>query len=201
MRKGRYAKGVTLLLVASMGFLAFGCYGKFQLTRNLHDVNQSVEDPYLRSAVTWLFVIPYALTGILDFTVFNLIEFWSGENPIDGASAKVTINGDGTAAMTVERQGKATVATVETFKGGALLSTLSIRDEGRGLVTSEFTIPGRGTVRTTAARLPDGSVEVTTLSRSGSKTERHPATEVEAYFARATRIAAELRPAGNPPPA
>jgi hypothetical protein len=95
--------------------------------------------------------------------------------------------------MTIGRQGEATVATVERFKGGTLLSTLSIRDEGKGLVTSEISVPGGETVKTSAATLPDGSVEVVTLSRSGSRTERHPAAAVEACLARASRIASEAR--------
>ncbi len=196
MGKGRFAKVVALLLVVSVGGLASGCFGKFQLTRKMYEINQSVDDKYVRSAVTWLFAIPYVLTGALDFFIFNLIEFWSGENPIaSGPSTKVFARGDERVTMTIRRQGEATVATIERVKAGALLSTLTIRDEGKGLVTSEFSVPGGETVRTSAATLKDGSVEVVTLSRSGSRTERHPASAVEAYFARASRIASEARQA------
>ena len=204
MRRGRFAKGVSLLLVVSVGWLASGCFGKFQLTRKLYEANQSVEDKYLRSAVTWLFVIPYALTGVLDIFLFNLIEFWSGENPIaEGPSTKVVAWGEETVTMTLAREGGATtLATIERRKGGALLSTLAIRDDGKGSVTSEMVAPGKETVRSTAAMLPDGSVEVVTLSRLGAKTERHPASAVETVLVRAARIASEVRQAlsGAPGP-
>ncbi|MDA8122406.1 MAG: DUF3332 family protein [Deltaproteobacteria bacterium] len=196
MAKSRFAKIVAVLLVVSVGGLASGCFGKFQLTRKMYEINQSVDDKYVRSAVTWLFVIPYVLTGTLDFCIFNLIEFWSGENPIAaGPSARVRAVGDERVAMTIGRQGGATVATVETFKAGVLLSTLTIRDDGKGIVTSELSVPGGETVRTSAATLPDGSVEVVTLSRSGSRTERHSASAVEARFARASRVASGARQA------
>lgn len=196
MGKGRFAKVVALLLVFSVGGLASGCFGKFQLTRKLYEVNQSVDDKYVRSAVTWLFIIPYGFSTFLDFFIFNLIEFWSGQNPIaSGPSTKVFARGDERVAMTIGRQGEATVATIERVKAGTLLSTLSIRDEGKGLVTSELSVPGGETVRTSAATLPDGSVEVVTLSRSGSRMERHPASAVEAFFARASRIASDARQA------
>src|SRR5512135_1794308 len=88
MRGSRFGKGIALMLVAAVGALSAGCFGKFQLTRNLYDINQSIDDKYVRSATTWIFVIPYALTGILDFVLFNVIEFWTGENPV--ASSPVT---------------------------------------------------------------------------------------------------------------
>lgn len=196
MRRYRFAKAVALLLAVSVGWLASGCFGKFQLTRKLYEANQSVEDKYLRSAVTWVFVIVpiYGVAALLDFLVFNLIEFWSGENPIvGGSSTKVYARGDETVTMTLAREGGATLATIERRKGGVLLSTLAVRDDGKGKVTSEMSAPGKETVRSTAAMLPDGSVEVITLSRLGAKTERHPASAVETVQARASRIAGEVR--------
>src|SRR4030065_881005 len=81
--KSRLGKVVALVLVVAVGVVfSPGCFGKFRLPRKLYDINQSVEDKYVRSAVTWLLIIPYGIAGFLDFAVFNLIEFWSGENPI-----------------------------------------------------------------------------------------------------------------------
>jgi len=194
MRRDRFAKVVALLLVASMGWVSSGCFGKFQLTRKLYEANQSVDDKYLRSAVTWLFLIPYALTGALDFFIFNLIEFWSGQNPIaEGPVTKIFARGDETVTMTLAREGGATLATIERRSGGTLLSALTVRDDGKGSVTSEQSAPGKETVRSTAAMLPDGSVEVVTHSRLGAETERHPASAVETVLVRASRVAGEVR--------
>src|SRR3972149_437379 len=121
MGKSRLGKVVALVLVVSVGIVfSAGCFGKFQLTRNLYDINKSGEEKYLRGAVTWLFVIPYALTGFLDFAVFNLIEFWSGETPIAaGPQARVYEKGDDRAGMTIAREGGATIATVERYHAGS----------------------------------------------------------------------------------
>ncbi len=81
---------MALVLAMSVGIVfSAGCYGKFQLTRSLYEVNRSVEDKYLRTVLTWVLIIPYGIAGLLDFAVFNLIEFWSGENPIVAAQTRV----------------------------------------------------------------------------------------------------------------
>ena len=84
MRGSRFGKGIALVLVAAVGTLSAGCFGKFQLTRKLYDVNQSIDEKYLRSAATWVLVIVpvYGVAALLDLIVFNVIEFWSGENPV-----------------------------------------------------------------------------------------------------------------------
>ena len=58
MRGSRFGKGIAMVLVAAVGALSAGCFGKFQLTRKLYDINQSIDEKYVRSAATWLFVIP-----------------------------------------------------------------------------------------------------------------------------------------------
>jgi len=64
--------------------LLTGCYGKFALTRKVYQINGQVSDKYLRSAVTWAFIIVpvYGVASFLDFVLFNTIEFWSGKNPV-----------------------------------------------------------------------------------------------------------------------
>ncbi|MCX7990907.1 MAG: DUF3332 domain-containing protein [Proteobacteria bacterium] len=62
----------------------YGCFGKFNLTRKVYDINSKVSDKFLRSAVTWAFIIipVYGISALLDFVLFNTIEFWTGKNPI-----------------------------------------------------------------------------------------------------------------------
>jgi len=62
-----------------------GCFGSFQLTRSVYQWNESVTPN--KFAQTLLFygmnVVPvYGAAGFLDFFVFNLVEFWSGSNPM-----------------------------------------------------------------------------------------------------------------------
>ncbi|MGZ8447359.1 MAG: DUF3332 family protein [Candidatus Deferrimicrobiaceae bacterium] len=195
MGKGRLGKVVALALVVSVGVVvSAGCFGKFQLTRNLYDINKSVEDQYVRSAVTWLFVIPYALTGFLDFAVFNLIEFWSGENPIAaGTQARVYEKGDERAEVTIAREGGATVATVARYRAGSLVSTLRIRDEGAGSVTADLVEEGKVSRTTTATQAQDGSISVAVVSSSGTETTRYSPTTVETYRARVARLSRDVR--------
>lgn len=59
-----------------------GCYGKFALTRKLYALNGEINEKHLRSAFTWVLIFPCGILGLVDFAVFNTIEFWSGNNPL-----------------------------------------------------------------------------------------------------------------------
>ena len=197
MQKSRFGRVVAHVLVMSVGIVfSASCYGKFQLTRTLYDINTSVQDKYVRSAVTWLLIIPYGIAGFRDFAVFNLIEFWSGENPIvSGPQTRVYAKGDDRAVMTIAREGGATVATVERYHAGSLVSTLRIRDDGAGTVTSELIEDGKVSRTMTARQATDGSVFVATVSSLGTETTRYSPNAVETHRARVARIAGEVREA------
>lgn len=193
MRGSRFGKGIALLLVAAVGALSAGCFGKFQLTRKLYDINQSIDDKYVRSAATWIFIIPYAVTGLLDFVIFNVIEFWTGENPVDSAQVtKVYAQGNGKAVLTLSRDGSATVAVIERYEGERLVSTLRVRDDGMGKVAAVETAAGGKVREISAAAASDGSVDVTVATAAGTGTERYAAPAVRAQETRAARIASEV---------
>ena len=84
-------RGVAILLLCAMApFLFSGCYGKFQLTKNIYDWNGKVsENRWAKSLLMWgLLIIPVYGVGMLgDAIIFNLIEFWGGENPIHASTA------------------------------------------------------------------------------------------------------------------
>jgi len=193
MRGSRFGKGIALVLVAAVGTLSAGCFGKFQLTKKLYDINQSIDEKYVRSAATWIFIIPYALTGILDFVLFNVIEFWTGENPVVEAKVtKVYANGNGRAVLALSRDGSATVAVIERYEGEKLVSTLRIRDDGRGKVTMVETAAGEKVREVSAVAASDGAVDVTVATAAGTDTERYEATVLRAQVAHAARIASEV---------
>jgi len=199
MGKSRLGKVVALVLVVSVGVVfSAGCFGKFQLTRKVYDINKSVEDKYLRSAVTWLLVIipVYGLAGLLDFILFNVIEFWSGENPIvSGPQTRVYAKGDDRAVMTIDREDGATVATVAQYRAGSLVSTLRIRDDGAGSVTADLVEDGNVVRTTKALQAPDGSVSVAAVSASGTESTRYSASAVETHRARVARLSRDVREA------
>jgi hypothetical protein len=193
MRGSRFGKGIAMVLVAAVGALSAGCFGKFQLTRKLYDINQSIDEKYVRSAVTWLFVIPYAITGLLDFIVFNVIEFWSGENPVASAPVtKVFAQGNGKTVLTLSRDGSGTVAVIERYEGERLVSTLRVRDDGQGKVAAIETAAGRKVREVSAVAASDGSVDVTVATAAGTDTEKYAAPAVRAQRTRVARIAAEV---------
>jgi Domain of unknown function (DUF3332) len=198
MRRSRFGKGIAIVLAAAVGALSAGCFGKFQLTRKLYDVNQSIDDKYVRSAATWIFVIPYALTGILDLVIFNVIEFWTGENPVVSTPVtKVYAQGNGRTVLTISRDGSATVAVIERYQGERLVSTLRVRDDGMGKVAAVETAAGKEVREVVALAASDGSVDVTVATAAGTNTERYAAPAVRAQEMRAARIASEVAQASR----
>jgi len=198
MRGSRFGKGIALMLVAAVGALSAGGFGKFQLTRKLYDVNSAIDDKYVRSAATWIFVIPYAVTGLLDLVIFNVIEFWTGENPVVSAPVtKVYAQGTERTVLTLSRDGSATVAVIERYEGGELVSTLRVRDDGAGKVAAVETAAGRKVREVVAVSASDGSVDVTVATPAGTGTERYAAQVVRAQEARTARIASEVERASR----
>jgi hypothetical protein len=74
-----------LAAVVLVSFFATGCTGSFNLTRKVYDLHRSQDDKWSDE----LFFLVVALLPIYGFAtfadafVFNSIEFWTDENPID----------------------------------------------------------------------------------------------------------------------
>jgi hypothetical protein len=78
-------KTVSVVLILSLSlFLLPGCYGNFNLVRDIYKWNGTVGDKWVNSIVTWvLIIVPvYAIAGFIDFCILNVIEFWTGKNPV-----------------------------------------------------------------------------------------------------------------------
>ena len=83
-------KFIPVLLAGSI--LLTGCTGPFMLTKNLHKWQTNVsDDPWAVEGVFLACVIipVYAVCTLGDALIFNSIEFWGGENPIQSVSAPV----------------------------------------------------------------------------------------------------------------
>lgn len=62
-----------------------GCFGSFGLVKTVYEFNDGVSDNgVIKSLLMWaLMIVPvYQVAGFLDIVLFNLIEFWTGSNPI-----------------------------------------------------------------------------------------------------------------------
>lgn len=74
-----------LLLASLVPAGSLGCFGRFQLLRNVYKFNlDATPDPWMRWFVFLVLnVIPvYGLATTIDLLLANSIEFWTGENPI-----------------------------------------------------------------------------------------------------------------------
>lgn len=75
---------MATLTVSLAGGLS-GCIGSNAVTANVVKFNlEVVDNRYARGGVNMLLAPVYALTVAADTIVFNSIEFWSGENPLNG---------------------------------------------------------------------------------------------------------------------
>jgi len=76
----------TLLAVLFSGVLITqtSCLGSFALTVKVYEINNELTDnKFVNNLVFWLVGGPvYGFTTTVDAVVFNLIEFWTGSNPM-----------------------------------------------------------------------------------------------------------------------
>ena len=73
------------LFTASCSGLLSGCIGSNVATSKVLQFNlEVVENKYARGGVNVLLAPVYALTVAVDLLVFNSIEFWAGESPLNG---------------------------------------------------------------------------------------------------------------------
>ena len=72
------------LLLGSITITQTGCFGSFALTKKAYEFHDGITDSkFLKSLLFWIpGGLVYAITVMVDTVVLNLIEFWSGSNPI-----------------------------------------------------------------------------------------------------------------------
>lgn len=118
----------VLAMVLAMVSLQ-GCYGKMALTKKVYQVNGQVGDKFLRSLVTWVFIIVpvYQISALVDFVLFNTIEFWSGHNPVAQGEKdfQYSENGD-TFKVHAQKNGDMLRYTFNRYHGDTYLDTLTI---------------------------------------------------------------------------
>lgn len=78
---------IAIGLISTL-FLTTGCFGKFSLTRKVYEIHQSIagEDmtgKIIKNLLFWVAGhVVYSATGFVDIFVLNVIEFWTGSNPL-----------------------------------------------------------------------------------------------------------------------
>ena len=73
-----------LVLISLLTLNMTGCFGNFVLTRKLYDFNSSLGDKWVNTIVMWAaMILPvYWFAAAIDVMILNLIEFWTGSNPL-----------------------------------------------------------------------------------------------------------------------
>jgi len=98
------------------------CYGPFNLTKNVYHWNSGIKgsgevsDKWMKEFVFFgMIVVPvYMFSALLDWFIFNSIQFWSGDNPVKAAD----LNRDGATKMVV--LGETTIRWTATNEGAAV---------------------------------------------------------------------------------
>ena len=127
---------VAVLTLASV--LLAGCFGQFTLVRGLYQFNKQVEDKFVRSLVFDVMVIlpVYGIAAMVDWAVLNVIEFWTGKNPV---VIKITeINGE-TVVQTISRADDGDVLIrLDRSRDGRAVDAVTLRNDSEtGQVTAE----------------------------------------------------------------
>jgi len=79
-------KVAMVAVAASLTTTLSACVGSNAVTDKIMQFNlEVVDNRYARGGVNILLTPVYALTLVVDVIVFNSLEFWTGENPLNGS--------------------------------------------------------------------------------------------------------------------
>ncbi len=80
----KLGKPALMLAILTISLTQTGCFGTFALTRKTYEFHDGItESKFLKSLLYWIpGGLVYGVTLFLDSVIFNLIEFWSGTNPV-----------------------------------------------------------------------------------------------------------------------
>ena len=120
---------LAAILLLALSLSASGCYGKFLLTRKVYEINGKItNDKFVHSIITWVFIyVPvYALAGLADFVILNVIEFWTGKNPLSGMSLEA-----GKVKVEVTPRGRDSIRITQSVGGHLVRSVDLVRADGQ----------------------------------------------------------------------
>jgi len=134
---------VSGAVVMSLLTAGSGCFGPFNLTRNVYTWNSGVKgsgevnDKWMKEIVFFgMIVIPvYMFSALLDAFVFNAIQFWSGSNPVKltGGSDKFPAEiaaGDATIQLSWSAERRS--ARLAYRRNGELIKSVTMTAEPTG---------------------------------------------------------------------
>jgi hypothetical protein len=148
---------VTLALAA---FVSSGCTGSFLLTKKVYNWHRSQDDKWMDEfgfLVCTLIPI-YGISTFADAIIFNSIEFWTGDNPVDNAKAesntRMVETSEGTGQVSYNTDSKE--LTIAAQKKGLQAAEISLKKEGDTVVTRDK----NGEILFTTVKHEDGGYQV-----------------------------------------
>jgi Domain of unknown function (DUF3332) len=141
----RSVSRVLVLALLAAPLATTGCFGSFHLTRNVYKFNKDVSDQKL---VRWLIFLPltfvYSGASVLDAVLFNSVEFWTDDNPINLGEARSFEGPNGEVARVTPR-GNGVFDVVVTERSGASHGVTLVRgDSGVTAYGASGAVLGRG---------------------------------------------------------
>lgn len=130
-----------VVAVAAMSMLTTGCFGTFQMTRDVYSWNQKVagDNKWSRELVFLLIgpILPvYSVATLLDAVFVNSVEFWTGKNPMT-ASAKIFDKDGMKVSQTLRSDKTGRTEVLEMRNATGLVSTTTMfQPTGSQLVTA-----------------------------------------------------------------
>ncbi|MBM4080592.1 MAG: DUF3332 family protein [Planctomycetes bacterium] len=155
-RRGTARSWVVAILLVTMLPILTGCYGQFPLTKAVYNFNGECSDnKWVRTIVMWVFAIlqVYTIATVADAIVFNLVEFWTGQQLMAGS---VTAE-DGTKyALEPSDDGKQAVLTISRNDRVLTRATFVRVSDSKVEV-----LDGNGKLTGMVLRSPDGTLHLT----------------------------------------
>jgi hypothetical protein len=139
-------KMVALALVISMFTLTnAACFGKFELTRKIYTFNENVsKNPFVRTLMMWvMLIVPiYWLAGVLDLFIFNLIELFSGSNPLSMLDDHTIMVANGNSKAVISRAENS--IKIDFYENNAYTGSTRVTRDGKGVVRAAGKLGSEG---------------------------------------------------------
>ena len=144
MITGKWSRGiVSSLVILCLTTAGSGCFGPFNLTRNVYNWNSGIKgsgevnEKWMKEIVFFgMIVIPvYMFSALLDAFIFNAIQFWSGSNPVKvthGQEGQIQDMQIGETTITWSWSTELHSAKVSYRRQGQLLKAVTIAAEEAG---------------------------------------------------------------------
>jgi hypothetical protein len=116
------------VLVSVMGVSLNSCYGKYALFNKFHKFNGSIGDKWINSLVHFIASPVYGICLFADAVIFNLIEFWTGSNPIAMGDTFEETDELGNKMLAVKNE-DGTLSVTMTAADGTQASYTLVRDD------------------------------------------------------------------------